>query len=221
MATHRRACALVLQGLLVWTGLNLSGALAAEQPRTLPDVGKGKEIASGICAGCHNADGNSQVPTYPKLAGQHADYLVKQLTELATPATEKSSRDNPIMSGIALTLSPEDRVNVAAFFASQPAWTPGVATDKLAVRDGQKLYRAGSPTKAIPACAGCHGPAGDGLPARFPRLGGQHADYIEAQLRAFREGSRHNNETMEQIAFRLSDPEIKALSQFISGLRTP
>jgi cytochrome c553 len=206
--------------LLAFAGSSLAFAADSAPPVGPADVAKGKEVASTVCAGCHNADGNSTTPTFPKLAGQSADYIVKQLIEFSIPATQKNARDNAIMSGMAATLTPQDRINVAAWFASQPAWTPGAASDKLSARDGQRLFRAGYPPKAVPACAGCHGPTGNGLPARFPRLGGQHADYIEAQLRAFRDGSRHNNEVMEQIAFRLSDPEIKALSQFIAGLRS-
>lgn len=198
----------------------VTSAWSAESPKPTAhaDLKKGKELAEGVCGACHNPDGNSVVPTFPKLAGQSADYLVKQLTELATPPAQKNSRENAVMSGIAGTLSAEDRINVSAWFASQPAWSTGAASDKLAARDGQRLYRAGYPAKAVPACAGCHGPSGAGLPARFPRLGGQHADYIESQLKAYRDGTRHNSEVMGQIAFRLSDPEIKALSQYITGL---
>ena len=188
---------------------------AAEQR---PDAAKGKLIASQVCAPCHNADGNSVISTNPRLAGQGADYLVKQLTDLAKPPGDKTGRENPIMAGFAATLSGADRQNLAAWFSSQRA-APGTSGNAEAALQGQRLYRAGLPEKAVPACAGCHGPAGDGLPARYPRIGGQHADYVEAQLRSFRDGSRHNNEQMAQIAFRLSDPEILALSAFVAGLR--
>jgi cytochrome c553 len=198
----------------------LGGASAAGTPEPRPDVAKGKGIAADVCAPCHNADGNSVITTNPKLAGQNADYLVKELVDLAKPSTEKTARENPVMSGIASTLSPEDRRNVAAWFSSQAPWAAAGANDKDTVRMGQRLYRAGLPEKAVPACAGCHGPAGNGLPVLYPRIGGQHSDYIEAQLRAFRDGTRHNNDPMGQIAFRLSDPEIKALADFVAGLRT-
>ncbi len=211
------------RGKVAWLVLlvALAGARAtpaAEAPELRPDVTKGKAIAAEVCAPCHNADGNSVVPINPKLAGQNAAYLVKQLTDLAKPATEKTAREHPVMSGIASTLSPADRLNVAAWFASQSPWAAASASDKDAARMGQRLYRAGLPEKAVPACAGCHGPAGDGLPLRFPRIGGQHSEYVETQLRAFRDGTRHNNEPMGQIAFRLSDPEIKALADFVAGL---
>ncbi|HYA75920.1 MAG TPA: c-type cytochrome [Burkholderiaceae bacterium] len=183
-----------------------------------PDAAKGKQIAAQVCAACHNADGNSTVSTNPKLAGQSAEYLVKQLTDLAKPAGDKTGRESPVMSGFAASLSPADRQNVAAWFASQTA-TAGTAGGPDAAQLGERLYRAGLPAKAVPACAGCHGPSGNGLPALYPKVSGQYSDYVEAQLRAFRDGSRHNSEAMEQIAFRLSDPEIKALADFVAGLR--
>lgn len=183
-----------------------------------PDAAKGKQIAAQVCAACHNADGNSTISTNPKLAGQGAEYLIKQLTDLAKPAGDKTGRESAVMSGFAASLSAVDRQNVAAWFASQTA-TAGTAGGPDAAQLGERLYRAGVPAKAVPACAGCHGPSGNGLPALYPKISGQHSDYVEAQLRAFRDGSRHNSEAMEQIAFRLSDPEIKALADFVAGLR--
>ncbi len=222
-STHAagRRLALVLMAVLGTTcaaGAGAAGAGAPAPSPVHPDAAKGRQLASQVCAPCHNADGNSVIPSNPKLAGQSAEYLVKQLTDLAKPPGDKTGRENPVMSGFAATLSPADRQNVAAWFSSQiPA--PGVASVSEAAEQGQRLFRAGLPEKAVPACAGCHGPSGDGLPVRFPRIGGQHSEYIEAQLRSFREGSRRNNEPMAQIAFRLSDPEIKALAAFVSGLR--
>ena len=205
----------------LWFAAALSALAALAHGATAPDRGdpaKGKKIAAEVCAPCHNADGNSVIPTNPKLAGQHAAYLVKQLTDLAKSADDKTARENPVMSGFAGMLSPADRENVAAWFSSQtPA--PGKASSPEAVRVGQRLFKAGVPEKAVPACAGCHGPAGAGLPVLYPRIGGQHGDYVEAQLHAFREGTRRNNTAMWQIAFRLSDPEIKALAEYVSGLR--
>jgi len=211
-----RACAVALATGAVTGNLWAAGDGASGGQR--PDVEKGKQIASQVCAACHSADGNSTVSTNPKLAGQGAEYLVKQLTDFAKPAGDKSGRENPVMSGLASALSPADRQNVAAWFASQTT-TPGTSGGADAVSLGQRLFRAGLPAKAVPACAGCHGPAGHGVPAFYPLIGGQHSEYIEAQLRAFRDGTRHNNEPMMQIAFRLSDPEIKALADFVAGLR--
>jgi len=205
----------------LWFAAALSALAALAHGATAPDRGdpaKGKKIAAEVCAPCHNADGNSVISTNPRLAGQGADYLVKQLTDLAKPPGDKTGRENAVMSGFAGTLSPEDRLNLAAWFSSQaPAAEPPGEVKDLDL--GQRLYKAGLPEKAVPACAGCHGPTGAGLPARYPRIGGQHSDYIEAQLRGFREGSRRNNEAMYQIAFRLSDPEIKALADYVAALR--
>ncbi len=203
-----------------YVALALLAAAAAVHAADAPvrgDAAKGKQLAAQVCAPCHNADGNSVISTNPKLSGQGADYIVKQLTDLAKPAGDKTGRENAIMSGIASTLEPADRANVAAWFAAQKSdWTnPSGAKD---LEMGQRLYRAGLPEKAVPACAGCHGPTGAGLPALYPRIGGQYAEYLEAQLHAFREGTRRNNEPMYHIAFRLSDPEIKALADYISVL---
>ncbi len=205
-----------IAALLLAAGL--VGAAAAAPPRG--DAAKGKQVAAQVCAPCHNADGNSVISTNPKLAGQGADYIVKQLTDLAKPAGDKTGRENAIMSGFAASLEPADRLNVAAWFSSQKVdWATGAAGAAKDLELGQRLYRAGLPEKAVPACAGCHGPVGAGLPALYPRIGGQHGDYVEAQLHAFRDGTRRNSEPMYQIAFRLSDPEIKALADYIAGLR--
>lgn len=198
---------------------NASGAAPSQPAR--PDPAKGKKIAAEVCAACHNADGNSVIPANPKLSGQTAEYIVKQLTDLAKPAGDKTGRENAIMSGIASIIDPADRPNLAAWFASQPPF-PTANPNPTATPEallGQRIFRAGIPEKAVPACAGCHGPVGAGLPVLYPRIGGQHGEYIEAQLHAFREGTRRNNEAMWNIAFRLSDPEIKALAEYVSSLR--
>jgi cytochrome c553 len=186
-----------------------------------PDPEKGKKIAAEVCGACHNADGNSVIPTNPKLAGQGAVYLVKQLTDLAKPPGDKTGRENAVMSVFAGQLSPDDRLNLAAWFSSQAPFPPAApeASGSPDFETGQRIYRTGIPEKAVPACAGCHGPVGAGLPVVYPRIGGQHGEYVEAQLHAFREGTRRNNTAMWQIAFRLSDPEIKALADYVSALR--
>lgn len=194
------------------------GLAGAAQPSARGDAAKGKQMAAEVCAPCHNADGNSVISTNPRLAGQGAEYLVKQLTDLAKAPGDKTGRENPVMGGFAGTLTPEDRLNLAAWFSAQ-APAAEAAGEVKDLELGQRLYRAGLPEKAVPACAGCHGPTGAGLPALYPRIGGQHGDYVEAQLRAFREGTRRNNEPMNQIAFRLSDPEIKALADYVAALR--
>jgi len=191
-------------------------AAAAQPPAT--DPAKGQQIAGQVCAACHAADGNSTIATNPRLAGQSAEYLVKQLTDLAKPSGDKTGRENPVMGAFAMSLSDIDRRNVAAYFSAQ-APKPAVARDKESADLGQKIYRTGIAEKAVPACAGCHGPVGAGLPVLYPRIGGQYAEYVAAQLKAFREGSRRNNLAMQQIAFRMSDPEIGAVADFAAGLR--
>jgi cytochrome c553 len=203
--------------VLALAGLTAS-ALSGTPVPARPDTAKGKKIAAEVCAPCHNADGNSVISTNPKLSGQTAEYIVKQLTDLAKPPGDKTGRENPVMGGFAAMLEPADRQNLAAWFSSQPPFPAAATAAGADVGAGQRIYRTGIPEKAVPACAGCHGPAGAGLPVLYPRIGGQHGDYVEAQLRAFREGSRRNNEPMWQIAFRLSDPEIKALAEYVSGL---
>jgi cytochrome c553 len=185
-----------------------------------PDPAKGQQIASGVCAACHAADGNSVMPANPKLAGQNADYLVKQLMNFEPQNGKPPERNSPVMMGIASTLtSADDMRNVAAFFSSQQP-KPGAAQNKATLAMGQKLYRGGNPATGVPACAGCHGPAGAGIPAQYPRLSGQYADYTSAQLAAFRSGDRANdpNSMMRTIAARMSDQEIKAVADYVAGL---
>ncbi len=173
-----------------------------------------------VCASCHGADGNSASASFPKLAGQHEAYLVKQLKDFKVQAGAKTAaRNNPIMAGMAGALSDSDMVNVAAYFASQTP-KPGVAHDAATVPEGQKIYRAGIADKGVPACASCHGPTGMGIPVQYPRLSWQWADYTVAQLHAFQQGAgaRNNNDAMHGIAARLSDSEIKAVADYVAGL---
>jgi cytochrome c553 len=192
---------------------------AAGAEQSAADPAKGEKIAGQVCAACHAADGNSTIPANPRLAGQSAEYLVKQLTDLAKPAGDKTGRENAVMGAFALTLSDADRHNVAAWFSAQ-APKLDIAQNKDSLELGQRIYRTGIPDKAVPACAGCHGPTGAGLPVLYPRIGGQHADYLAAQLKAFRDGSRRNNLPMQQIAFRLDDKEMAAVADFAAGLRS-
>jgi cytochrome c553 len=178
-----------------------------------PDLAKGQEKSTQVCGACHTADGSRGLPANPILQGQHAEYLVKQLTEF-----KAGKRANPIMSGMAAALSEDDMKNVAAFYASKQA-KPGFAKDKDLVLLGEKIYRGGIVAKQVPACAGCHSPTGAGIPAQFPRLAGQHADYAELQLTAFRAGTRANSAQMTAIAARMSDKEIKAVADYVAGLR--
>jgi cbb3-type cytochrome c oxidase subunit III len=203
--------------LVVATAFAASVAVQAQPAK--PDLQKGSQIAQQVCVACHGADGNSPTPANPNLAGQHADYLYKQLTEFKVKEGEKTARRaNAIMAGFVAGLSEADMRNVAAYFASQEQ-KPTAAKNREWVELGQKIYRAGIADKGVPACAGCHSPNGAGIPAQYPRLQGQYAEYTESQLVAFRQGERLNSAQMTTIAERLSDREIKAVSDYIAGLR--
>jgi cytochrome c553 len=181
------------------------------KPPAKPDLAKGQATAQ-VCAACHSSDGSRGSPAYPILQGQHAEYLVKQLTEF-----KSGLRVNPIMTGMAAALSPDDMRNVAAFYAGKQA-KPGYAKHKDLVALGEMIYRGGIAERHIPACAGCHSPDGAGIPSQYPRLAGQHADYTEAQLVAFRGGVRKNSVPMTGVAAELNDREIKAVADYIAGL---
>jgi cytochrome c553 len=199
---------------LATVALSLSGlAHGAETKAAKPDLAAGEAKATTVCAACHVADGSRGMPTYPILQGQHPEYLVKQLTEF-----KEGKRKNAIMNGMAAPLSPEDMRNVAAFYASKKA-KDGTAKNPELVALGEKIYRGGIAKKGVPACAACHSPNGAGLPVQYPRLAGQHSDYIKAQLTAFRQGERNNSAQMSTISANLSDKEIEALSDYIAGLR--
>ncbi|MDP2677233.1 MAG: c-type cytochrome [Rhodoferax sp.] len=178
-----------------------------------PDLAKGETSFAGVCAACHAPDGNSLIPVNPKLAQQHPEYLIKQLSEF-----KAGKRENAIMNGMAAALSDEDMKNIAYWLATKKA-TPGAAKEKDLVLLGEKIYRGGIPDRQIPACAGCHSPNGAGIPAQYPRLSGQHADYAVVQLTGFRDGIRNNSLQMTQIAAKLNDREIKAVADYIAGLR--
>ncbi|MDD2924706.1 c-type cytochrome [Rhodoferax sp.] len=178
-----------------------------------PDLAKGEASFATVCAACHAPDGNSLIPVNPKLAQQHPEYLVKQLQEF-----KAGKRVNAVMNGMAAPLSDADMKNIAYWLGSKKA-TPGAAKEKELVLLGERIYRGGIADRQIPACAGCHSPNGAGIPAQYPRLSGQHADYAVAQLNAFRDGSRANSVQMTQVAAKLNDREIKAVADYIAGLR--
>ena len=193
---------------------------AAEEAKSKADPAKGKVIAETVCVACHGADGNSPASANPHLAQQGEEYIYKQLKNFKAVDGKPAARVNPIMGGMVAALSDDDMKNLAAWFASQKA-TPAVAKDESKIALGQKLWRQGDFKKGIPACAGCHGPAGAGMPAQYPRLSGQFAEYTEAQLKAFRIEERANDpeKMMRMIAAKLSDVEIKAVSEYAAGLR--
>lgn len=202
-------------GLMGWAVLGHGAEPAG------PDPDRGHAVVLQVCAACHGADGNSASDAYPKLAGQHAAYLAKQLGDFKTQAGATGpARNNPIMSAVAGALSDRQIADVAAYFAAQTP-IPGYARDNATLALGQTIYRSGVPQRGVPACAGCHGPTGQGIPSQYPRLSGQWAAYSAAQLNAFAQGAgaRENSVPMHAIAGRLSDVEIKAVSDYIAGLR--
>jgi cytochrome c553 len=190
-----------------------AAAKAGETKAAKPDLAKGEASFTAVCAACHGADGNSGTPANPKLAQQHPEYTVKQLQEF-----KSGKRANAVMSGMAAALSDADMKNIAYWLHSKPA-KPGFAKDKELVALGERIYRGGIADRQIAACAGCHSPNGVGIPSQYPRLGGQHSDYTAAQLTGFRDGIRKNALQMTQVAAKLNDREIKAVSDYIAGLR--
>ncbi|MDQ2779317.1 MAG: cytochrome c4 [Pseudomonadota bacterium] len=192
-------------------------AAAAAEPPAAPafkyDAAKAQQLATS-CGACHTQDGSRGVPTNPILLRQHPGYLVKQLTEF-----KAGVRKNAIMMGMAATLSPDDMKQVATFYGTGKAAKPGFAKDKDTVVLGEQIYRGGIFERAVPACAGCHSPTGAGIPVQYPRLAGQHAEYLQTQLMNFRSGARANNAQMMTIAGKLKDDEIKAVADYLEGLR--
>ena len=206
-----KSAALMLVCLL--TAASATAAFAEEAKASAkPDLAKGQLTSTNVCAACHTSDGSRGSPANPILQGQHPEYLAKQLAEF-----KSGKRANAIMQGMATTLSEDDMKNVAAYYAGKQA-KPGFAKNKDLVSLGEKIYRGGIADRSIPACAACHSPSGAGLPAQYPRLAGQHADYTEAQLVAFRGGVRKNSLPMTGVAAKLNDKEIKAVSDYIAGL---
>ena len=203
--------ALTLMALLSFAA-STAFASEAKAPAFKPDAAKGAQLTA-TCQACHTADGSRGSPANPILQGQHPEYLVKQLTEFKT-----GKRKNAVMMGMAATLSDEDMKQVAAFYSAKVA-KPGFAKVKETVSLGEQIYRGGILAKAVPACAGCHSPNGAGIPAQYPRLSGQHADYAEAQLLAFRSGLRGNNAQMATIAGKMNEREMKAVADYVAGLR--
>jgi cytochrome c553 len=219
----------LLAALIVSTSLFSSFAFASDAPAAAPtavakkapkpDLNAGAaRFAAGSatqasCASCHNADGNSAIPANPKLAGQHPEYLLEQLEEF-----KKGKRANPVMSGMVTNLSDDEMRNIAHWLASQKP-KAGFAKNKEMVALGEKIYKGGIADRQVPACAGCHSPTGAGIPSQFPRLSGQHAEYTANQLIGFRDGARKNSALMSQVTAKMNDKEIKAVADYLAGLR--
>ena len=194
---------------------------AAPPKAAAPDLAKAKQIATQVCAACHGADGNSAAPANPNLAGQGADYITLQLMHF-----KAGMRVNATMQAMAAPLSDDDMRALGVYFSQQKP--KGLAAkDATLATAGQKLYRGGDIASGMPACAACHSPNGAGVPKNYPRLAGQYAEYTYAQLKAFRDGERgadkegkdYNGKIMATVAARMSDPQMKALAEYTSGLR--
>ena len=206
---------------LVLALAGLVSTSASAQTDNNPDLAKGQALA-GVCAGCHGVDGVSPIPTQPSLAGMSWQYIAKQLRHFKT-----GQRDNAIMKGFSATLSDGDMKALGVYFSSMKGRPIGTKDEKLA-KTAERLYRAGDAARGIPACAGCHSPSGAGIPALYPRVGGQHAEYTLAQLTSFRAGVRGGatkedanptGKMMMTIAGKLTEPETKALSEYTAGLK--
>ena len=219
------ACAAIVKSLLA-SFLIVGSALAADAAHAPPaaakaDPAKGGSLydtgdnARGLpaCASCHGAGGNSTINTNPKLAGQVDNYLHKQLVDFTTPA-----RNQPVMTTYAKMLSEDEKKNIAAYLATQQP-KQGAARNKDTLELGRKIYRGGIADRGVAACASCHGATGSGIPAQYPRVAGQHQDYTVAQLQAFKTGARSNSPQMATLAKRLSDDEMKAVADYIAGLK--
>jgi cytochrome c553 len=202
-----------LASFLLSAVLSTSAVAADPAPAAKPDLAKGSATYSATCVACHAADGNSTVPAQPKLAQQHPEYLIKQLKEY-----KSGTRKDPVMQGFAAAMSEADMRNVAYWLASQKV-KPGEARNGDTLELGERIYRGGIADRNIAACAGCHSPNGAGVPSQYPRLGGQHADYIATQLQQFRNGKRGNSQPMTDVAAKMNDVEIKAVADYIAGLR--
>jgi len=210
-----------------WPAAAVAAALAvipalaaqAQQPGK-PDLAQARAIIDKVCVACHGTDGNSVQPANPVLAGQHPEYTFKQLADFKPQGNKPAARPNAVMAGMVAGLSESDMRNLAAYFAAQKP-QPRAARDPQLVKLGQSIYRGGIAARGVAACSSCHGPTGAGIPAQFPRIAGQHPEYIAAQLKAFRSGERANdpNRMMRALAEKLSEREIAALADYISGLR--
>jgi cytochrome c553 len=184
------------------------------------DAAKAQQIAGQVCAACHAADGNSVAAANPKIAGQIPEYLHKQLVDFKGQGGKKPLRQSAIMTPMVANLSEADMKSLAAFYSGQQ-FKPAAASDKELAALGEKIWRGGIAATGVPACAGCHGPGGAGMPAQYPRLSGQFAEYIAAQLKLFRDGARSNdhNAMMRGVAARLSERDIRAVAEYAAGLR--
>lgn len=210
---------LLLATLMVAGSASAADAAHGSAPKLDPAKGgslyDSGDNARGLpaCASCHGAGGNSTIVANPKLAAQPQAYIHKQLVDFTTP-----NRQQPVMTTYAKMLSDEEKSNIAAWLSAQQA-KPGAAKNKDTVELGRKIYRGGIADRGVAACASCHGATGSGIPAQYPRLAGQHQDYTFTQLQAFKSGARNNSPQMGTLAKRMSDEEMKAVADYIAGLK--
>ena len=204
---------LLTSAVLAFSSFSALAASEAAPKVVKPDLAKGEASYTAVCAACHNADGNASIAINPKLAQQHPEYLLKQLQEF-----KSGKRKEAVMQGMVASLSDADMRNISYWLATKPAKL-GFAKDKDTVALGERIYRGGVMDRQIAACASCHSPSGGGMPAQYPRLSGQHAEYTAAQITAFRDGGRQNSLPMSQVATKLNDREIRAVADYIAGLR--
>jgi len=184
------------------------------------DAAKGKEIAAGICAGCHNPDGNSIIPTNPILAGQHPEYLIKQLMDFKAEEGKSPNRESAIMGPMVASLTQQDMENLAAFYAGQKPESARNVTDNVNLLEmGETLYHGGNIENGVPACASCHGPKGAGIPPHYPAIAGQHAEYTFTQLNLFNESKRINDKgVMHKVVTRMNGEEERAVAEYIQSM---
>ena len=209
--------------LIALLAVSASASAEEKKPAAAPkvDAAKGGALytdgdnARGLpaCVSCHGANGNSTIAVNPRLSAQHESYIYKQLVNFTT-----AERNQPVMTTYAKMLTDEEKHNVAAWLSAQAA-KPGAAKNKDTIELGKKIYRGGIADKGVPACASCHGATGSGIPIQYPRLAGQHQDYTVAQLGLFKSGGRKNSAQMTTIAQRMSDEEMKAVADYVAGLK--
>lgn len=219
----------MIKNMIMLTALAIAAPLAAEDtvaessnatPTAPAAPASAQEIASGVCAGCHNPDGNSVIPTNPILAGQHAEYITKQLMDFKATGTEPAKRNSPIMSSMVAALSQEDMKKLGEYYAQQKMIPSQIAADEKLLELGKIIYHGGNIEHSVPACASCHGPTGSGIPPHYPGIAGQHTEYTLAQLNQFNTGDRANDkDVMHKVVSRMSAPEKRAVSAYISTMR--
>ncbi len=232
---HMLSSIVMASGLMLGSSIISLAHAADHQGAAKPDAAKGEQLfangdaARGIlaCASCHGAAGNSTIPLNPNLAAMPHEYLVKQLHDFAPkdektpPARGGADGAASVMTPFASALTEADKQNIAYYLSQQPLNpdTAGTATNEATMERGQQIWRGGLPDRRVPACAGCHSPNGAGVPGKFPRLSGQHPEYLATQLKLFRSGDRHNGAIMHDIADRMSDSDIAAVADYAAGLR--